>query len=374
MPAHARRHALAEFRTSQDLIAAGFDLDANARVACFTQRKSTAMPSTPPALLLDRLTVAELLSLDDCIAAVEGCFAAHARGESLAPGLLHGDGVAGEYHIKSGGLRVPRPYYACKVNSSFFGNRASNGLPNIQGLILLYDAVDGRPLAVMESAEITIKRTGAATAVAARYLAKTNTRRVTIAGAGNQAGIQLEALARVRQLEQVFVWCRNEVKGRDFAARMCAKHNLDVQFCNDLSAAARSSDIVVTCTPAKHWFLGRDMISPGTFVAGIGADSADKQELEPALLAAASVVTDLTEQSAHVGDLHHAIDAGLMRRSDVRGELGQIINGAIPRRRDDQEIIVFDATGTALQDVAAAALVYEKAIAAGRGTRFAFWG
>jgi alanine dehydrogenase len=108
------------------------------------------MKRTPPALLLDRPTVASLLTLDDCIEAVQAAFAAHARGETLAPGLLHGDGVGGEYHIKAGGLRAPRAYYACKVNSSFFQNRA----------------------AVMESTEITIKRTGAATAVAARLLAK----------------------------------------------------------------------------------------------------------------------------------------------------------------------------------------------------------
>ena len=335
---------------------------------------STQMPVTPPALLFDRATVAELLSLDACIAAVEQCFAAHARKESLAPGLLHGDGVGGEYHIKAGGLRSPRAYFACKVNSSFFGNRSTHGLPNIQGLILLYDATDGRPLAVMESAEITIKRTGAATAVATRYLAKTDARRATIVGTGNQGSIQLEALTRVRSLEQVFVWDRDETRSREFAARMRDKLTLDVQSCPNLADATRVSDIVVTCTPAKRWILGREMISAGTLVAGIGADSADKQELEPALLASSSVVTDLTDQCAHVGDLHHALDSDLMRRADVRGELGQIVIGAAPRRRDDKEIIVFDATGTALQDVAAAALVYEKAVAEGRGTRFAFWG
>lgn len=332
------------------------------------------MPTTPPALLLDRATVADLLSLDECITAVEACFAAHARGETLGTGLLHGDGVSGEYHIKAGGLRQPRPYYACKVNSSFFQNRVTNGLPNIQGLILLYDAADGRPLAVIESAEITIKRTGSSTAVAARHLAKQTVRAVTIAGAGIQGSIQLEALSRVRRFETVYVWDLDVGRAGEFAARMREKLGVDAQPRADLAAAARASDVIITCTPAKRWFLGRDMVSPGAFVAGVGADSADKQELDPQLLASASVVTDLTEQSAHVGDLHHAIDAGLMKASDVRGELGQVIVGTAPRRRDDREIIVFDATGTALQDVAAAAMAYEKAVAAGRGTRFAFWG
>lgn len=332
------------------------------------------MSATPPALLLDRRTIAELLSLDECIAAVEVAFAAHARGETLAPGLLHGDGVGGEYHIKAGGIRAPRPRYACKINSSFFQNRATNGLPNIQGLIVLYDAADGRPLAVMESAEITIKRTGAATAVAAKYLARADSRVATIVGAGNQGAIQLESLMRVRQLEKVFVCARNPATTAAFAARLAAKLGISVEPRADLAAAVGGSDIVVTCTPAKRWIVGREMVSPGTFVAGVGADSPDKQELEPALLASSAVVTDLTDQCVRVGDLHHAVSEGAMRREDVRGELGQVIVGQAPGRLNPREVLVYDATGTALQDVAAAVLVYEKAVAAGRGTPFPFWG
>ncbi len=332
------------------------------------------MRVTPPARLFDRRTVAELLSLDECIAAVEADFAAHARGETLAPGLLSADGVGGEYHIKAGGLRTPQPRYACKINSSFFQNRATNGLPNIQGLIVLYDAADGRPLAVMESAEITIKRTGAATAVAAKYLARSDARVATIVGAGLQGAIQLESLSRVRRIEKAFVCDQNPEALAPFAARLGEKLKIAVEPCRDLAAAVRASDLVVTCTPSKRWLVGRDMVSPGAFVAGVGADSAHKQELEPRLLAQTSVVTDLTAQCAEVGDLHHAIVAGLMRAADVRGELGQVIIGQAPARRDAQEIIIYDATGTALQDVAAAVLVYEKAVAAGRGALFPFWG
>jgi ornithine cyclodeaminase/alanine dehydrogenase-like protein (mu-crystallin family) len=336
--------------------------------------RRTDMTTTPPALLLDRRTIAELLSLDECIAAVEAAFAAYARGETLAPGLLHGDGVGGEYHIKAGGLRTPHPRYACKINSSFFQNRATNGLPNIQGLIALYDAADGRPLAVMESAEITIKRTGSATAVAAKYLAKADARVATIVGAGNQGAIQLEALTRVRAIEQAFVCDQNPAATAAFAARLSEQLKISVTARTDLAAAVRTSEIVVTCTPSKRWIIGRDMIAPGTFVAGVGADSPDKQELEPALLAQTSVVTDLTEQCRHVGDLHHAIAAGLMQAGDVRGELGEVVVGKAPGRRHAAEIIIYDATGTALQDVAAAVVVYEKARALGRGTEFPFWG
>jgi alanine dehydrogenase len=318
------------------------------------------MKRTPPALLLDRPTIASLLSLDDCIAAVEGAFIAHARGETLPPGLLHGDGVGGEYHIKAGGLRGPRAYYACKVNSSFFSNRATNGLPNIQGLILLYDAADGRPLAVMESA--------------ARLLARRGARTAAIVGAGTQAAVQLEALTRVCALESATVWARDLARAEAFAARMSEKLGLAVRAAADLATATRERDIVVTCTPSKRWVLGRDMVSPGALVAAVGADSPDKQEIEPALLARSTVITDLTAQCIHVGDLHHAIVAGLMQPAEVRGEIGQVLAGQVTGRKTDDEIIVYDATGTALQDVAAAAVVYERAVAGGRGTPFAFWG
>jgi alanine dehydrogenase len=330
------------------------------------------MKPTPPALLLNRSDVAAVLTLDDCIAAVEAAFADHARGETLATGLLHGDGVGGEFHIKAGGLRAPAPRYACKVNGGFFQNRARHDLPAIQGLILLYDAANGVPLAVAESGLITMLRTGAATAVAAKYLARPEAGTVTICGAGTQGAWQLRALARVRKLRSVKVWSREPARAADFAGRMEAELGCEVRPVNGLKAAVAASDIIVTCTPAKKWFLGRDHVRSGAFIAAVGADSPDKQEIEPQLLASAVVVCDLLEQCAEVGDLHHALQLGLMDRSEVRGELGAIIAGRTTGRRDATETIVFDSTGTALQDAAALATAYERALAAGRGTRFAF--
>ena len=125
--------------------------------------------------------------------------------------------------------------------------------------------------------------------------------------------------------------------------------------------------IWVTCTPARRWFLGRAHVAAGAFVAAVGADNPEKQEIEPALLAASAVVADVLEQCATIGDLHHAIAAGLMRREDVRAELADVVSGRKPGRLSADEIVVFDSTGTALQDVAAAALVYERALASGAG-------
>jgi len=134
-------------------------------------------------------------------------------------------------------------------------------------------------------------------------------------------------------------------------------------------AAAQQSDIIITCTPAQRWFIGRAHVRPGTFIAAVGADNEHKQEIEPALLAQSTVVVDVVSQAATMGDLHHAIAAGVMTAADVHAELGEIVAGKKRGRTSQDEIIVFDSTGTALQDVAAAAAVYERAVAAGAGTR-----
>jgi ornithine cyclodeaminase/alanine dehydrogenase-like protein (mu-crystallin family) len=125
----------------------------------------------------------------------------------------------------------------------------------------------------------------------------------------------------------------------------------------------------VTCTPARSPFLRREHVAPGAFVAAVGADREDKQELDPALLAAGRIVVDALEQCAAIGELHHALDAGLLRRSDVWAELADVIAGRVSGRPASGEVVIFDSTGTGLQDAAAAALAFERAVAAGRGTR-----
>jgi alanine dehydrogenase len=308
-------------------------------------------------LLLDRPTVAGLLAPDEYIGVVENAFRAHAEGRSLHPGLLHVHGVGGEFHVKAGGLYVgDRAYFALKVNGGFFSN-PSRGLPAIQGAIYLADAATGTPLALFDSGHITAMRTGAATAVATKYLARPDAHVVTICGAGRQARVQLEAVCRVRPIAQAFIWSRSPEKARDLAAAMHDAIGVPVRAVDQIPP----SDIVVTCTPARSPFLERAALAPGTFIAALGADSPDKQELDVAIFRDAAVVCDLTEQCAAVGELHHAIAAGVLSPGHVRGDLGQVITGRVRGRCSPDEIVVFDSTGTALQDVAAAAAIYERA-------------
>ena len=320
-------------------------------------------------LVLSRADVARLLPMPDCIEVVERAFLQHAQGESIPPGVLgtHVDG--GGFHIKSAGLLAAvdgRPLFAAKVNANFPGNPSRFGLPTIQGIIALFDAADGRVLALLDSIEITSLRTAAATAVAARHLAPDRAV-VTICGCGEQSRYQLRALSCVRSVERIMAHDLDPERANRFAREMSPELGVEVTVIAEPADSSRDTTVWVTCTPARHWFLGRAHVAPGAFVAAVGADHPEKQEVEPELLAACAVIADILEQCAVMGDLHHALALGVMRREDVRAELAEVVSGRKKGRLSAQEIVVFDSTGTALQDVAAAALLYERACSTGAG-------
>ena len=318
-----------------------------------------------PALLLTRSDVAALLDLDTCISAVEAAFRLHGAGEAHT-GVLGVHVPGGGFHIKAGTLHLGRHYFAAKTNANFPDNPA-RGLPTIQGVIVLADADVGTPLAILDSMEITTLRTGAATAVAAKYLAREDARSAGLIGCGNQGWVQLRALCRVRPIKTARVYDRDRPLAENLARGLRAELGLEIEVAKNAAAAARDVDIVVTCTSAREPILKGGDVRPGTFVAAVGADNPEKQEIAPALLAASRVVVDVLDQAATIGDLHHAIAAGVMTKGAVT-ELGQIVAGRAEGRRSPEEVTIFDSTGMALQDVAAAAAVYERAQATGRGT------
>ena len=333
---------------------------------------TSATSRSAGAFLLSRSDVERLLTPDECMAAVEDAFLQHALGKAPPPGILSLHAEDGGFHIKAALLTLDRPYFAAKTNANFPYNGARHGLPTIQGVVVLCEAVTGQPLAVMDSMAITALRTAAATAVAAKHLARRECRTALICGCGGQAASQLRALLRVRSPERIQAYDQDAEKSRAFAAALGAETGRPITAVSDLPAAVAASDIVITCTIARRWFIAREMVRPGTFVAGVGADNEDKQELDPALLATSKLVTDLTEQCVAIGDLHHAVAAGVMSASDVHAQLGEIVAGLKRARESEEEIIVFDSTGTALQDVAAAAAVYRQALADSESPRFSF--
>jgi ornithine cyclodeaminase/alanine dehydrogenase-like protein (mu-crystallin family) len=325
-------------------------------------------------LFLDRQDVIALLPIADCITAVEGAFAAHASGSlPVAPGVLGAHVDGGGFHIKTAALGSPGRF-AAKINANFPANPERNGLPAIQGMIGLFDTANGRPLALLDSIEITTLRTAAASAVAARRLALAGASRLAICGCGNQGGAHLRALLQVRKLHRVLAYDRDFWRAQIFSGKMARECGIEVTPTEDLSGAVQSSDICVTCTPARSPFIRVEHLRPGQFFAAVGADSEGKQEFEPEVLCRTLVIADMVTQAATLGELQHAIAAGLMKAADVHAELGQIVTGQRPGRTSDEQIFVFDSTGTALQDVAAAAMVYERALQLRRGRELSLTG
>ncbi len=320
--------------------------------------------------LLGRADVERLLTPGVCIAAVEDAFRQYALGNASPPGILGMHAKEGSFHVKAGLLAADRPYFAAKLNANFPQNGARHGLPTIQGAVVLFDAEKGVPLAVMDSIAITALRTAAASAVAAKFLARGTVETLLICGCGGQAPAQLRAMLTVRRPRRILAYDRDAGKSAALADALGGEIGAPMAAAPDLADAVRSSDLVITCTTAQRYLITREMVRAGTFIAAVGADNENKQEIEPRLLAAAKVVTDLTEQACAIGDLHHAIVAGAMTRDAVHAEIGEVVAGRKPGRVGADEIIVFDSTGTGLQDVAAAVAVYRSAVEQGAGSAF----
>ena len=322
---------------------------------------------TVETLFLTGKEIAGVVSIADYVDAVERTFSRLAESAMAVPPVVHLPGSGGAFHIKSAGFIGEPHYVAVKVNGNFPGNPRDEGLPTIQGAILLCDARNGALLAVTDSIEVTAMRTGAATAVAARYLAPREARTATVIGCGVQGRVQLLSLMEVLSLERVHVYDVDTECARRFAAAMQKEIACEVTPTEGFGEVTPQSDVIVTCTPARVAFLAPEHVTPGTFIAAVGADNDDKHEIDPALMASARVVTDSTDQCVEIGDLHHAISAGLMSRADVAAELADVVSGGVELDISDHDIVVFDSTGVAIEDVAAAGVIYERARDAGVG-------
>lgn len=322
---------------------------------------------TEPVQMLTRADLERLLDIRTCIDAVERAFKQRGEGRPSPSGVLGLHGSGGGFHVKAAMLDLSRPYFAAKINANFPSNPSTNGLPTIQGMLVLFDATNGRVLAAMDSMTITTLRTAAASAVATKHLARAGADTAIFIGCGVQARAHVAAISAVRDLRLAMVFDTDKRKAERFADEMHLIHPFEVRVASDLRQATSSSDIVVTSTSSTKAFIGVDHISPGTFIAAVGADNEHKQEIEPALIGASALVVDDLDQCATIGDLHHALEAGVVRRTDVRATLAEIVAGTKAGRLSEEEIIVFDSTGVAIEDVATAAIAYERAIVAGSG-------
>ena len=320
-------------------------------------------------LVLDQRQVRELLDVRECIAAVEAAF--HARGAgAVAASAVAGVAIEnGRLHAKLATLDRSRRYAVAKVNANVPTNPAKRGFPAIQGIVLLFDARTGIPLAAMDSAYLTAIRTAAATAVAAKWLALPDASSLAVIGCGVQARPHVTALLNVRPIRQLHAFDVNRAVADGFCADMQSAYGIECRTEPNAREAASLGQIVVTLTPSHDPLINAGDVPAGAFIAAVGADSEDKHEIGVDLLRSVAIVVDDLNQCATIGDLHHAIRAGVLTAADVRASLDQIVTGHVRGRTDDEEIIIFDSTGVAIQDAAAAAIVYEKAERSGMGVR-----
>lgn len=327
---------------------------------------------TRPALLLSRNDVAALMAPGDYLSAVENAFRAAKGVGAEAPPPMHIPGKGGGFHAKGAAIDGARHYVAVKLNGNFPGNPERNALPTIQGAILLSDGDNGALLAILDSIEITLRRTAAASALAARRLARAESQTLAICGCGDQGRAQAEALAAMFPFRRAACWDVDADKAAAFATAMTAALGFPFDAVGSVADAARDADIIVTCTTARAPFLRREHVKRGAFIAAVGADNPEKNEIAPGLMGDARVVADSIPQCMAMGDLHHALKAGVMTRDGVHADLAEIVTGDKLGRTDEAQIFVFDSTGLALQDVASAALAYERASNRARGQPFSF--
>lgn len=324
----------------------------------------------PPITVLTETDLRALMPLDaaavDCI---EDAFRALATKPVAMPPVLRLDipEHRGEVDVKT--AYIPGlDSFAIKISPGFFGNPAI-GLPSTNGMMVVLSAQTGLVQALLlDNGYLTDLRTAAAGAVAARHLARPDAAVAAILGGGMQAEMQLRALMLVRPLRAARIWARDTGRAGRLAARLDL--GIPVIATASIAEAVRGADVIVTTTPAEKPILHADLVAPGQHVTAMGSDAEHKNEIDPALVARATYVADRLSQTRRLGELHHAIAAGLVAPDAVFPELGQIVAGQVPGRTGVRAITLADLTGTGIQDTAIAALALARAQAAGAGQTF----
>ncbi|MCA1561978.1 MAG: ornithine cyclodeaminase family protein [Acidobacteria bacterium] len=287
-------------------------------------------------------------------------FRADGEGRARVPPVINLDvpQYHGEFHIKTAYIEG-LPHIAVKVASGFYDNPA-RGLPSGSGLMVVFDAATGLPVAVLlDDGFLTDIRTGAAGAVAADVLARSRVDVVGVVGSGVQARHQVLCLATVRTFRRVVAWSPTASHADAYCEDM-RQEGFDASTAATPEAVCRDADVLICATPARSPLVRTEWLREGMHVTAVGSDSPGKQELYPDCLKRADlIVVDRLAQCAEFGELRHAIDARLMALADVHGELGQVVAGRLPGRTNDRQITIADLTGVGFQDTAIASAALE---------------
>lgn len=319
------------------------------------------------------LTEAELRQCagidQEALAAVEDAFTRLADGKANMPPIMRIDIPEnnGEVDIKSAYLQG-LDSFAVKMSSGFFDNYKL-GLPSLGGMMILLSAKIGFPEALLlDNGYLTDVRTGLAGAIAANYLAREQIETVGVIGAGAQARYQIRALKLVRDFDKLLIYSKTAERVEQYVNDMSRELGLEIVIANDAESVVTASDLVITTTPAKSPYLRAEWLHPGLHITAMGSDAEEKQELQAEALGRADIlVCDRKSQAFRLGELHHALEAGVISADDNIIELGEITAGRQPGRQNEAQITICDLTGTGAQDTAIALLAYRQAQAAGLG-------
>lgn len=307
----------------------------------------------------------------EAVKIVEAAFTHLANNEAVLPPIMRVDIEEhnGEVDVKTAYLKG-KGMFAIKISSGFFDNYQL-GLPTGNGMMLLINTQTGVPEAILlDNGYLTDVRTAAAGAVAASYLSKARLDTVGMFGAGSQARYQLRALRLVRKFSKVLVYARSQKRSEKFAAEMSTELGIEVIAAESAEAVVRNSDTVITTTPAKEPIIKAEWLHPGLHITAMGSDAEHKQELEPEVLAQADIlVCDTKAQCARLGELHHAIAAGVMTMESPVVELGELTAKNRSGRTSNEQITVCDLTGTGVQDTAIALFAYQEMLKRNKGLK-----
>ena len=321
-------------------------------------------------LLLGPDDVSASADIAAIIDAVEEAFSAYATGDVQMPAKSYIDLPQHDGDFRSMPAYIDRTaesgWEAAGVKwvNSHPSNPEDHDLPTVMGTMIYSDPETALPLAILDGTTLTRLRTGAAAAVATRHLARDDATSLGLVGAGIQSHTQLEAIATVRDIQTVVVADRDPDAIADFADR----YSDDYDVREGSIAEAAACDVVSTTTPVREPIV--DSVGEHTHINAMGADAAGKHEIADEILQAAKLVIDDHDQCTHSGEINVPWSEGVLSEADIHAELGDVVAGKATGRTDGDGVTVFDSTGLAIQDVAAAHVVYDHADEQGRGTRF----
>lgn len=328
-------------------------------------------------LVLSRQDVEKLLTMPDAIAAVEEGYRQLAAGnvtmpQRVATSVLPHNGIHLSMPAFVGGgektTDAEPGTLAIKIVTVFSDNPTKYGEPTIQGVLLLHDARTGKPLALMDAEQLTAMRTGAASGVATKTLARPDAAVATILGSGVQAGTQLLGVCTVRPIQRAWVFSLRPDQDLAFAERMSSLLGIRVERAPDMRTAVAEADVICTATNSSTPLFDGAWLRQGTHINGIGSYTRTMRELDTTTMLRSRVYVDgRTAAQTEAGDIVIPIAEGAMTYDHVVGEIGAVLLGHAPGRQTPADITVFKSVGMAVQDAVTAPIVYKRAIEQGMG-------